>query len=206
MVTYITIGWISRSFNYNRLDSEIALKVVKGDLALDLLKPVDFQWMQYARTLGEAAFRLLLFTIPTYFAALLFFPIPLPQHPMTYLFFILASFNALMIYTTMNYIVGLFAIPLQNIEGLTYAKSNLLLFFSGLLIPFDFLPNILRQIVTLLPFGGISYIPLQIYLEKLSTGDIWFNLLVQTAWIIALHYSGRMLFQYYTRKIIIQGG
>ena len=53
MVTYITVGWIARSFYYNRLDTEIAQKVVNGDLALDLLKPVDFQWMQYARTFGE---------------------------------------------------------------------------------------------------------------------------------------------------------
>jgi ABC-2 type transport system permease protein len=206
MITYITIGWISRSFYYNRLESEIAQKVVKGDLALDLLKPVNFQWMQYARTLGEAIFRLFLFTLPTYIVALFFFPIPFPKHFLTLIYFMAATFNAFMLFTTINYLVGLFAIPLQNIEGLSYAKSNLMLFFSGLLIPFDFLPGIFKNLMMLLPFGGISYIPLQIYLEKFTTQQVFINLSTQLLWVIILHYLGQMAFRYFTRRLVIQGG
>ncbi len=206
MMSYITIGWISRSFYYNRMETEIAQRVVKGDLALDLLKPVNFQWMQYSRTLGEAIFRLFLFTLPTYLVALIFYPVPLPHHLSTFIFFMAATFNAFMIFTTLNYLIGMFAIPLQNIEGLSYAKSNLMLFFSGLLIPFDFLPGVFKNIMMILPFGGISYIPLQIYLEKLSTSEILINLSHQIIWVIVLHYLGQMAFRYFTRKLIIQGG
>lgn len=206
MMAYITIGWISRSFYYNRLDSEIAQKVVKGDLALDLLKPVDFQWMQYSRTFGEAIFRLFLFSLPTFGVALLLYPISLPQHVGTYLLFTIATFNAFLLFTTINYIVGLMAIPFRNIEGLMYAKGNLLLFFTGLMIPFEFLPGILKPILTWLPFGGISYIPLNIYLEKMSSQEILVGFGIQVAWILCLHYIGRGLYQYFTRKVIIQGG
>ena len=206
MMTYVTVGWVSRSFYFNRLDMEIAQKVIKGDLSLDLLKPVDFQWMQYARTFGESIFRLFLFTLPTCLVALLFFPIPLPAHWETYLWFSISTVNALFIFTTLNYLVGLCAIPLQNIEGLSYAKSNLLLFFSGLIIPFDFLPGIVRTVLYYLPFGGISYIPLSIYLEKFTPMELYGSIANQFIWILVLHFSGRLVFQYFTRKIVIQGG
>lgn len=206
MITYINIGWISRTFYYNRLDSEIAQKVVKGDLALDLLKPVDFQWMQYARTFGEAVFRLFLFTLPTFIVARLLFSIQLPAHAITYIYFLISTFLAFLLLTAINYIVGLFSIPLQNIEGLTYAKSNLLLFFTGLMIPFDLLPPIITRILNFLPFGGISYIPLQIYLEKLSSQEILIAFSNQILWILVLNAIGRMIYNHFTRKIIIQGG
>ena len=206
MVTYIIIGWVSRSFYFNRLDSEIALKVVKGDLALDLLKPVDFQWMQYARTFGESVFRLVLFTLPTFLVAVFLYQIDLPKYYITYFYFLLSTFFAFALFTSLNYIVGLLVIPLQNIEGITYAKSNLLLFFTGLIIPFDLLPGILTKTLNYLPFGGIAYIPLRIYLEKITGQDLLFALGIQLIWILILHMIGRSLYIYFTRKIIIQGG
>ncbi len=206
MITYINVGWISRSFYFNRLDTEIAQKVVKGDLALDLLKPVDFQMMQYARTFGEAVFRLFLFTLPTFVVAIFFFPIQLPAHSTTYVLFVISTLFAFLLFTSINYIVGLFSIPLQNIEGLSYAKSNLMLFFTGLVIPFNLFPPIITQILNCLPFGGISYIPLQIYLEKLSFLGIFKAFANQIIWILVLHAMGRLIYTQFTRKIIIQGG
>jgi len=79
MTTYVAIGWVSRSFMFNNLDRDIERKVIDGSLSMDLLKPVDFQAMQYARVLGEGLFRLILFALPTALIAFPMFGIAAPS-------------------------------------------------------------------------------------------------------------------------------
>src|SRR5580704_8406234 len=64
LLTYIGVGWIIRSFYFNNIDQDLAYQVIEGRLAMDLIKPVDIQFMYIARAAGEAVFRLALLTIP----------------------------------------------------------------------------------------------------------------------------------------------
>ena len=57
MVTYISVGWISKSFYLNYIDMELAQDVRMGQIAMDLIKPVDFQLMYYLRGWGQSLFR-----------------------------------------------------------------------------------------------------------------------------------------------------
>ena len=65
MITYVSVGWIIRSFYTNTIDQEMAYEVIEGKIAMDLIKPVSIQWMWIARAMGESAFRLVLLTLPT---------------------------------------------------------------------------------------------------------------------------------------------
>src|SRR5262249_11409646 len=155
---------ISRSFFYNNLDREIEQKVSDGGLAMDLLKPIDFQAMAYSKVFGEALFRFVLFALPTAFIARLLFDISLPASPLCVVAFFLSLVFAALIQTNINFIVGAFAIPLKSIEGIAHAKANLMLFLSGLLVPFDMLPHVLAVLFKALPFAAITYVPVNIYL------------------------------------------
>ncbi|MGB8851527.1 MAG: ABC-2 family transporter protein, partial [Candidatus Acidiferrales bacterium] len=63
MVTYVSVGWILRSFYWNTIDQEMAYEVIEGKIAMDLIKPVNVLWMWFSRAMGESAFRLLLLTV-----------------------------------------------------------------------------------------------------------------------------------------------
>ena len=65
MVTYVSVGWILRSFYWNTIDQEMAYEVIEGKIAMDLIKPVSVLWMWFSRAMGESAFRLGLLTLPT---------------------------------------------------------------------------------------------------------------------------------------------
>ena len=78
LLTYVAIGWIIRSFYYNNIDQEMATQVLEGKLAMDLIKPVNIQWMYIAQALGESAFRLTMLTVPTAVVLLLVFPVRKP--------------------------------------------------------------------------------------------------------------------------------
>src|SRR5579863_7020237 len=56
IITYVSVGWIIRSFYWNTIDQEMAYEVIEGKIAMDLIKPVSVQWMWIFRAMGESAF------------------------------------------------------------------------------------------------------------------------------------------------------
>ena len=64
MITYVAIGWTIRSFYFNDIDRDIAGQVQEGRLAMNLIRPVDFQAAMIADAAGQSAFRAVLFTVP----------------------------------------------------------------------------------------------------------------------------------------------
>jgi len=53
MLTYISVGWIIRSFYFNNIDQDMAYAVAEGKMAMDLIKPVNQQFMSIAIALGN---------------------------------------------------------------------------------------------------------------------------------------------------------
>src|ERR1700689_5009560 len=87
MITYVSVGWIIRSFYWNTIDQEMAYEVIEGKIAMDLIKPVSVQWMWISRAIGESAFRLGLLTLPTAVVVALVFPVQGPVSLENFLLF-----------------------------------------------------------------------------------------------------------------------
>jgi ABC-2 type transport system permease protein len=206
MLTYIAVGWIIRSFYFNNIDQDMAYAVAEGKLAMDLIKPVRPQFMYIAQSLGESLFRLALLTTPTALVLLLVYPIQKPASLPHFMGFVASVLMSFFIVAAINFSVGTFAIRLKSILGLLRAKYFLLELFSGLLIPISFFPQIFRDIFSVLPFQSISYIPVLIYLGKISGASVLKALGVQIVWFLALLAIGAALWRWSSRKITIQGG
>ncbi len=206
ILTYIAVGWIIRSFYFNNIDQEIAYQVTEGRLAMDLIKPVNTQLMYVAQALGESLFRLGLLTVPTALILLLVYPIRRPSSGVNFVGFFASVVLSFFIVAGINFAIGTFAIRLKSILGLLRAKYFLLELFSGLLLPISFFPEILQKILNFLPFQYISYIPVLIYLGKLSGMGILRALGIQIFWVIALLAIGDAMWRWSSRKITIQGG
>jgi ABC-2 type transport system permease protein len=206
LTTWIAVGWICRSFMYNNLDREIETKVVDGSLALDLLKPVDFQAMQYSRVLGEGLFRLTLFAGPIAIFAFPLFGVAPPNSLLHGAAFLFSLLLGALIFLHLNFIVGSLAIPLRNLEGISYAKNNLMLFLTGLLIPFSMLPDWAAAFLRALPFAGISDTPLRIYLGQITAPEMIGVLMIQLVWCLTMFVLARLFWQVMLRGVVIQGG
>ena len=206
MLTYISVGWIIRSFYFNNIDQDMAYAVTEGKMAMDLIKPVNQQFMSIAIALGESVFRLGLLTAPTAVVLLLVYPIRGPASAVHFAGFFASVLLSFFIVAAVNFSVGTFAIRLKSILGLLRAKYFLLELFSGLLIPISFFPQIFQDIFSVLPFQYISYIPVLIYLGKISGLGIIRALALQLFWIFVLLAIGDALWRWSSRKITIQGG
>ena len=206
MLTYISVGWIIRSFYFNNIDQDMTYQVLEGKIAMDLIKPVNTQLMYIAEAFGGSCFRLILLTLPTALLLALVFPVRAPASATHLAAFLLSSTLSFFLVAGINFCVGTFALRLKSILGLLRAKYFLLELCSGLLIPITFFPEWAQQILHLLPFPYISFAPVLIYLGKTNGWEIVRTIGLQVFWIFALLALGHLLWTWSSRKITIQGG
>lgn len=206
MITYIAVAWIGRSFTFNNIDRTLAMQVQQGEIAMQLIKPLHPQTVMTFEAVGEAAFRLLLFTLPIMVVVVPLFGIHGPPDPALYGWTLLSFVLALVLGSQLNFVVGCLAFDLKNINGVIRAKHISLDFLSGVLVPFSFFPAWVQTLSSWLPFQGISYVPVTIYLGQRQGPDLAGALLVQALWALALWALGRLLFARAVRAVALQGG
>ncbi len=206
MITYVSVGWIIRSFYWNTIDQEMAYEVIEGKIAMDLIKPISVPWMWLCRAMGESAFRLGLLTAPTAVVVAVIFPIRRPASAANFGLFLAAVLGSFFLMGAINFMIGTCAIPLKSILALIRAKYWLIELLSGLLIPMTFFPAAIRTVLAWLPFEHIAFTPLQIYLGKLDGRQAALALLTQWVWVAVLLVLAQLWWERATRKITIHGG
>jgi len=206
MVTYVAAGWIIRSLYFNNIDSQMAQDILEGKISMVMLKPVGIQASYISRALGEAAFRLVMLTVPTALVISFLFPVVPPASPAHFGAFLAAVVFSILIVAALNFIVGACAVSLKSILGLLRAKFWMQELLSGLLVPITLFPSPFREISGYLPFQHIGFTPLMIYLGKLSWPEIGRAFALEAIWVAALLAFGAWLWRTLSRRITIHGG
>src|SRR4030066_456617 len=148
-------------------DWDMSWEIISGMMVMNLIKPMDIQLMKMCNAIGFVFYNLITVTLPALFIIIFIFQpgvitvrsILLSLIPIVMAFFI--SFN-------IDYIIGLTSFYTESIWGISIAKETIVLLLSGAIIPLNFFPEILRNIVGFLPFQAIYHIPLTI----LITGNL----------------------------------
>lgn len=70
-----------------------------------------------------------------------------------------------------NFMIGILAFWLEETWVLRVMMVTLTQFFSGALIPLELFPNWLRQILNLLPFPYLTWVPVKVFMGQ-YTGDL----------------------------------
>lgn len=206
MVTYVAVGWAIRSFYFNEIDRDLGTQVQEGRLAMNLIRPVDFQLVMIADAAGQSAFRAVLFTIPISFVLALIFPLKPPASPTAAGLFLVSAVLSFFLVAALNFLVGLVAIRSKSILGILRAKYLVFELLSGLLIPTTLFPEPLRTILLWSPFPHINFTPVILYLGKTTGLEAARLLALQAGWTIALLALGQWAWRRSQRRITIQGG
>ena len=206
MLTYLIVAWVARSFYFNNMDRQISVEIKEGKVAVDLIRPYDYQLARLARALGEAFFRLFFFALPSSVFIYILYPFYIPWSPTLWLVFGLSLLGSFCLNTQLNFMTGVIAFFTLNTNGVQRAKRVIIDLFSGLLLPISFYPDWAQEVIKDLPFQAISYLPNLIYLGKLKGLDALGVLGVQVIWFILLYVLGRLLWNLAMRKVAIQGG
>jgi ABC-2 type transport system permease protein len=206
MITYVAVGWTIRSFYFNEIDRDIASQVQEGRLAMNLIRPVNFQTVMIFDAAGQSAFRAALFTAPIGIVVVLLFRVQPPVSLGAGGLFLLSAVLSFFLVAAINFLVGLIAIRTKSILGILRAKYLVLELLSGLLIPTTLFPQPFRSILFASPFPHINYTPAALYLGKATGAEAARLLLAQSAWTVALLVLGQIAWRRSRHRITIQGG
>lgn len=196
-------------FNTWASDNEIFSMITDGSISYEMCRPVSIYDMWYFRTAGE---RLSL-------AALRFFPILLfavcipepyrliPPHGIGAFFvFLLTMFLGLGVtvaFCMLVYISAFFTISPQGMRMIMMGAVDLL---SGTTIPLPMLPQPIRGIFELLPFGSMQNVPFQVYSGSLAGTKLLFAICLQIFWFAFLVAVGKLLCDRAQKRVVVQGG
>ncbi len=206
MITYVAVGWAIRSFYFNEIDRDLGGQVQEGKLAMNLIRPVDFQMVMIADAAGQSAFRAVLFTVPISIVLALIFPLKPPASPIAALLFLWSAAMSFFLVAGLNFLVGLIAIRSKSILGILRAKYLVLELLSGLVIPTTLFPEPLRSILLASPFPHINFTPAALYLGKATGLQAARLLALQAGWTLVLLAIGHWAWKRSQRRITIQGG
>ena len=202
-LTYVVVAWVLRSLYTNALDREVTEEVRRGDIALALLKPVDYATAKLAGAAGETLFRAAFFTLPAAIIIALAYPIRAPESPLNALAALAGAVLAFAVYSQINLLVGLMTVFTEHSLGLQRAKNAAMDLLGGVLLPLSLYPDWARAVLQWLPFQAVAYTPTALYLGKL---DILRGLGAQALWVLALWLIVRLVWTRALDRLTVQGG
>jgi ABC-2 type transport system permease protein len=195
LMTVFAFGWF-----------ELALRIRTGDVATDLLRPLDPLRYWLAFDLGRALYHLLFRGVPPFLLGMLFFDLRLPENPLVWLAVAVSLALAVLVSFAYRFLYNLAAFWLLDYRGVGMLAIVVSLLFSGFIIPLPFFPDWLESGARALPFAAIVQIPVDVFLGHATGIDLAGALLLQLAWAAALFGLARVVLGAATRKVVIQGG
>lgn len=206
MITYATLSMIQVNFVIEtNAPWYIQERIREGNIIFDLLRPYRFLVARFASTLGT-----IFWTIPiaagTALISALYAHIQPPASARIALVYCLSLLLGVLVNYLISMLIGLLAFWTTELSGINWLTNMVVSFLAGAIVPFWFLPRAVQDIANLLPFQGIVYLPLSIYIGRISGRAIWVALAQQVFWIFALAGIVWLVWQAAQRKLIVQGG
>lgn len=197
-ILYTQITW---SFIYS-----IGQKIYTGAIAMDFLRPVDFQLATYIGRMGDLLAFGAMTAIPAFIIVSLALGFFIPHSLVTIGAFLFSILLALTIAFFVEFTIGIMAFYTTNSWGLQILYEALISFLSGAIIPIMFFPSWFKTIIEALPFKDMVYTPIAIYLGLIKGSAVVDAILFQAAWVVGLFVLSRTVFYFATKKITVQGG
>jgi viologen exporter family transport system permease protein len=205
MLTYAVLSTVQLNFVQTGISWYVQQRVRDGNIVMDLLRPVSFFGSRFAYDLGGLAGNLTIAALTALLAGLF---VPL-QPPVSiamagaYLVSLLLSYSLHFLLMALLACTAFWFTELQGVSAVFWLVLSLL---SGAVVPLWFLPPFFQQLSSWLPFQGLVYVPVAIYIGRLTGGAVWLALLQQVIWIGVLSAVLALVWRAALRRLVVQGG
>lgn len=205
-ITYI---WLSQAFlqiiPWN-MDPEVQQLVKTGNVAYELLRPIDLYRLWYCKTLAWRFIPTLLRASLIFFIVGLFAGLNGPSSVTALLAFCVSIIFALLLSTSISTLFTISLFWTISSDGLSRLIGPVTALLTGLIVPLPLFPDWAQKIVHLLPFRAVLDIPFHFYMGLFQMTDIFWNLAFQLGWTIVLVFFGQWLLKRASKVLVIQGG
>lgn len=196
VIAYLSMfGWV-----------DLMNSVYSGEVAADLLKPMNYFLFWLAQDLGRAAVALLLRGVSIMLIYAVLFDLTYPQTAGQWLALAVAMLLSWLISFAWRFLLNLAAFWTTNAIGIGRFGAVLALFFSGFLMPLRFFPDWVTQVAAYTPFPYMVDTVVEVYLGIVEGEALLILLLTQLLWVVLLILLGQVVLKTAVRRLVIVGG
>ena len=204
-LNYILLARVFAPLTYTSVIHYFGRLLREGQMAIELLRPLDFQGQTYIGGLAEACTTLVL-QMPLVLVAVIFFGLRLPLDPVVWGCFLISALLGHTAVFFFDWILGCLSFYITENWGLSMVRYGVGLFFSGMLIPLVMMPDWLQRVVNAVPLAQALYVPVALLSEITPVSEAPRILLTQLIWLIGLGVLSRLIFRRAVRRVTVQGG
>lgn len=199
----ISLG-LSNAFEYNEMFLQDKIK--SGNIANELLKPVNFMFRLLAENVGEGVFKIVFQFLPAMLLTILYAELVAPASFLHLILMFLSIVLGYLILWLLGFIVQTWSFWIFSVWGIMTVKNVIVKILSGTLLPIWFMPASLRNVIAFTPFESIFFTPVQIYLGEIQGMELGTKLAVQLVWIVVLWMIANAFWRHGVKKLVVQGG
>ena len=208
MTTYYLIVTIVDALTaVNEDDWQIAADIKDGNISQFLLKPVDYLWFRFCLYLSGRITYLMVAFVPI--ALLIFFLrdyFELPVDWPTLALFSLSLVLTALLQFFISYMMAMLAFWVLEVSTFIFIVYAFEYIASGHMFPLDILPPVIKEALFLTPFPYQLYLPVGIYMGKVTGSQLTQGLMMQAGWVIAAYCLARFAWYRGIRKYAAVGG
>jgi len=209
VITYVWLGQATWMLQPVCNDGSIAAMITKGDVGVELCRPLDLYAHWYARLGAMRVAPLLLRGVPILIAGLLMpgsFALSAPVSTAG----LLATLAALCCALALSASVAVLAHALLLNVHWGQGPVNMLLLITGVLsgtyLPLQLWPDALQPFLRVQPFAGFLDLPARLYLGVTPVSGLPAALGLQLGWTALFIVAGRLLMRRNLKRLVVQGG
>jgi ABC-2 type transport system permease protein len=205
MQAYLLVAFSAGGVVSNLADFRVSYRIRTGQVALDLVKPVDYQSARLAETLGSLLAELA--CIALVWVVMLAAGLRFTPPPAGYLALFAVSFALVVLLKfSVVYLTGLLCFWTKNYTGVYWARLAVTSLLSGAVVPLSLLPHWLGSTAQWLPFAGTASTPGLILIGDATGGYAARLVAVQLVWAVGLWFGARLAWRGAVRQLTIHGG
>lgn len=203
VVTFVWVGQAMIDVVLAWGNTQLAERVRSGDIAIDLVRPWDFQLAMLADDLGRAGFSMTVRFLPPMLVGAAFFELRLPGTAGGWAAFVASLPLAIVVGFGLRFLLNLSVFWLLDWRGVfgTYAVTSSLL--AGLVLPIGLFPEWAKVAIWCTPFPATLQVPADLLVGRGNTAVL---LAYQLAWAVGLLWLGRVVLRRAERILVVQGG
>ena len=206
MLTYTTISILMGNLLTMNVQHRIVDSIRTGNVALDMLKPMNIYISYLAEDFGEAVVAFFQKVLPLLVISSLMFGLSKAASTMHFLLFLFSFIFSYFINWLLAAMLGLWAFRTFSLGPMMAVKTYIIKLLSGSIIPVWFFPDKLQGILEFLPFVNIYQTPLGIYIGKYSVQSALEHMAVQLFWDAVLLTLFVALQRKMAQQVLVQGG
>jgi ABC-2 type transport system permease protein len=206
VISYVWLGQAMLAMLPWNVDSDLRALIRGGNVAYELLRPVDLYWLWFSRAIALRTAPTAMRAAPMLVLAALFFGLRPPPTIASGIAWIIVTGATLLLSCAITMLLSISLLWTVAGDGIARLIPAGVIILSGMTVPLPLFPAWAQPILNATPFRFVADVPFRVFMGHIAPRDLPPLLLQEVAWIVALVLLGRWLLSRSTHRLVVQGG